>query len=75
MQKRLSKYNRERIWKRLFKDKPMPEQTDNAVEECFGMLNDVLGDISEEEFEEIMMEARGKSGYAGLCEEEQEDDV
>jgi hypothetical protein len=62
--------DRERIWKIMFKGKPMPEQTDDAVEECFGMLNDVFGDCSEEEFEEILMEARGKSGYAGLLEEE-----
>jgi len=66
--------DRKRIWKRLFKDKPIPEQTDDAVDKAFGMLNDVLGDISCEEFEEIMMEARGKSGYVGLC-EEQEDDI
>ena len=62
--------DRERIWKIMFKDKPMPEQTDDAVEECFGMLNDVLGDLSEEEFEEILMESRGKSGYVGTDEEE-----
>lgn len=62
--------DRERIWKRFFKDKPMPEQTDNAVEECFGMLNDVLGDISEEEFNEILMEAKGKGVYVGADEEE-----
>lgn len=62
--------DRERIWKRLFGDKPMPEQREGAVDDAFGMLNDTLGDISAEEFEEILMEAKGKSGYAGLLEEE-----
>jgi hypothetical protein len=67
--------DRERVWKIMFKNKPMPEQTDGAVEECFGMLNDVLGDLSEEEFNEILMEVKGKSGYVGTNEEEQKDDV
>lgn len=64
--------DRERIWKLLFGDKPMPEQTDNAVEECYGMLNDILGDISEEEFNNILREARGKGVYIYDREDEEE---
>jgi hypothetical protein len=52
--------DRERIWKILFKDKPMPEQREGAVDEAFGMLNDTLGDISEEEFDEILRDCKGK---------------
>ncbi len=62
--------DRERIWKLLFGDKPMPKQTNDAVDKAFGMLSDLFEDISEEEFDEILREAKGKDIYVRTDEEE-----
>lgn len=52
--------DRERIWKLLFKDKPMPEQREGAVDDAFGMLSDKYGEFTEEEFDELLREVKGK---------------
>ena len=64
--------DRERIWKCLFGDKPMPEQREGAVDDAFGMLNDTLGDISEEEFNDLLMQIKGKGPF--ICNEEDEEE-
>lgn len=67
----LKDFDRERIWKLLFGDKPMPEQREGAVDDAFGMLNATLGDISEEEFNDILMEAKGKGPFIRKEEDEE----
>jgi len=64
--------DRERIWKLLFKDKPMPEQKEGAVDEMFGMLSDKYGKFTEEEFDELLREAKGKIVRSCVTDEEED---
>ena len=62
--------DQERIWKLLFGDKPMPEQREGAVDDAFGMFSDRFGELTEEEFAEVLREIKGKGFFSYKNKEE-----
>ncbi len=52
---------RERVWKRMFPDTPVPNQDKNGVDACFGILTDIFGDEAElgETLDQILREVKG----------------
>jgi len=54
--------SRERIWRRMFPNSPVPNQDENGVDECFGILSDLFSGDSEPglTLDEILREVKGK---------------